>query len=139
MAELFNIQQSFEHDIGSAVTDVAETYPVDVDTVGANNVQTRIQGTIAEGGLYELSISARFLINAINNSVFVRFSLDSGVTWEESSEDSKDVTDYKFRHYSFPMSLTAGQVIDYVMQIKKESAANQLDVNAAEIWLTRIS
>ena len=139
MAELFDILQSFEHDIGGAISNVSEVYPVDVDTVGANNVQARIQGTITEAGLYQVSTSARFLINAINNSVFMRFSLDGGATWEESSEESKDVTDHKFRHYSFPVALTAGQVIDYVMQMKKESAANQLDVYAAEMWLTRIS
>ena len=139
MAVLFTIILNFTYSLAGAVTNVSETYPVDPDTVGANNVQVRIQGTIGEAGLYELSISSTFLINAINNSVFRRFSLDGGATWDESSEESKDATDKKFRHYSFPLDHSAGQVIDYILQLKKEASADNLDVFTASIWLTRIT
>lgn len=122
--------------LSATVTDVSNVWPVDPDTVGVDQVQVRIQHDVS-GGLYQFGLSTTAQINATGNSIETRFSLDGGTSWEQQEKESKDGTDRLFTDYLFPLPLDAGPV-DLIVQVKKENAANTLDVFFANVWLTRV-
>ena len=136
MSELLDILSLDESSLLLSVGNVPDNYPVDVDTVVGNEVQVRIAGT-AEAGKYSFNVSSNANVDSTLNAVFSRYSLDGGATWEEASRSASNSGDSLFFMYSFPYD-HAGGAYDFVLQMKKESAQNTLNVVACSIWFQRI-
>ena len=134
--QLYDILNFQSDSLPATVTNVSNVYPVDLDSVGANQVQVRINQTM-DTGTYIIGISSTATINSTGNSVQMRFTLDSGGFWEQGQKEAKDPTDRLFADYSFPYT-HGGGLLDFAVQIKKENATNNLDVFFANIWLMRV-
>jgi len=120
-------------------SDVGITFPASLDSPAADQPQVRIQHTPLEDGAYILALSATYNINAANNSAVGRFSLDGGSTWEQFSRESKDSTDRITIDYNFPIDFAAGVPIDVVLQLRKETDTNTMQVFFMNLWIQRVA
>ena len=126
MAELFDIL-TYDFNKASDVLNVPETYTPVVSMV----TPSRVAGT------YEFGVSLTYNFDVANRSVFMRFSTDGGVTWNESSAEPKDTTDDEPHVYLFPY-VYAGGILDAQLEMRKQDATGVLNVNFADLWFKRV-
>ena len=89
-------------------------------------------------GVYELGMSLTYNLDTANRSVFLRFTTDGGVSWNEFSAEPKDSTDDEPHFYQFPVT-HAGGAKDIQIQARKEAATGVLDVHFADTWFKRVN
>jgi len=135
MAELFDILGYYKAELPVPIADASNAYPVDVDTVAANEVQSRIQEDLAAGE-YTVTVVHEATINSTSNAIYTRSSGDGGATWKEGSRNVANSGDNSFLTYEASFT-HAGGAIDFVLQMRKESANNTLAVSQCSIWIKR--
>jgi len=89
-----------------------------------------------DAGIYKLSQSMLYSLNSTNTSAFFRFSIDGGVNWSEIRREPKDNLD------TLPSSYTStivhiGGIMDIVIQSRKESASDILNVASIDVIFER--
>ena len=89
---------------------------------------TQLTTPISPIGVYELKLSMTYSLNSTNTSAFFRFSMDGGTTWNETRKEPKDNTDKLMVDYSFPFEQNANQVVDIVVQARKETAGDIMEI-----------
>ena len=102
-----------------------ENYVVPGDTYSEVN---RLTETLPLDGTYEFKVSLVYNLNSTTDSAFVRYSIDGGSTWLEFSREPKDKTDNTAVTYSFYKDMTANDVVDFVLEARKENASNTLNI-----------
>lgn len=142
MPELFDIIPFYQADLPAPIASVTNTYPVDVDTVGANEAQTRLtQAVIA--GKYLLTLS--FSVNSMSqtgNAIYVRVTEDASAgtpVWEEAAQDVPNAGDPLFRTQQTPFDIATDSTVDIAMQMRKEAATGTLDLGRMTITLQRVA
>ena len=89
-----------------------------------------------KGGDYKLTLSMIFSLDNTNTSAYFRFSVDGGVSWVEVRREAKDVLDKMPEAYITILTLPNGSV-DIIVQARKESAADTLEILDHNIILER--
>ena len=142
MPELFDIIPYYQVDLPAPIASVSNAYPVDVDTVGANEAQTRLtQQVIA--GKYSLILSVAVnSMDQTNNAIYIRFTEDASIVtpvWEETSNSVANAGDPLFRTHTTPLDITTDSEIDIAIQMRKEAATGTLDLDRMTLQLQRVA
>ena len=142
MPELFDIIPYYQADLPAPIASVSDAYPVNVDTVGANEAQTRLtQQVIA--GKYSLILS--LAVNSMSqtgNAIYIRFTEDASIVtpvWEETSNSVANAGDPLFRTHTTPLDITTDSEIDVAIQMRKEAATGTLDLDRMTLQLQRVA
>jgi len=115
-------------------------YTKAVDINAIPEVYTPVVGMVTPSrpvGIYEMGLSLTYNFSVANKSVFMRFSTDGGVSWNEFTAEPKDTTDDEPHFYQFPMEHVGGAV-DMQIEARKEDANGVLNVHFADIWFKRV-
>ncbi len=122
--ELFDIQ-AYDFDKQKDILDIGDVYKR-LNTLSVNRV----------AGIYELGLSISWTFNRTTSSVFLRFSTDGGVTWEEFEAEPKDATDSNATYYAFPKAHLGG-TIGIIVEARKETSAKVFNVQFSDVWVDR--
>lgn len=141
MPELFTIIPFYRADLPAPIASVSNVYPVDVDTVGANEAQTRLTQQITAGTyLVTFSVSVTSM-SQTGNAIYIRATEDASIAtpvWEESSYDVPNAGDPLFETQQTPFSTPADVTIDFALQMRKETSAGVLDLARMTITMQRV-
>lgn len=141
MPELFTIIPYYLADLPAPIASVSNAYPVDVDTVGANEAQTRLTQAVT-AGKYQLTLSVSVgSMSQTGNAIYVRVTEDASIAtpvWEESAQDVPNAGDPLFRTQQTPLEVPINATLDIAMQMRKESAPGTLDLGRMSIELKRV-
>lgn len=141
MPELFTIIPFYRADLPAPIASVSNVYPVDVDTVGANEAQARLTQLIT-AGKYLLTFS--FSVTSMSqtgNAIYVRATEDASIAtpvWEEAAFDVPNGGDPVFETQQTPFDAPTGGTIDFAMQMRKEAASGTLDLDRMTITMQRV-
>jgi len=143
MPELFDVLTFFSAADGPEAN-VTNTYPTDVDTVGANQVQARLQASNVVAGTYILTLS--FGVNSMsqaNNAIFIRFTRDSSIitpVWSEASFNVANAGDPLYlTQQAEPIVFATTTNVDMTGQMRKEAATGTLDLQQISMTLQRVN
>ena len=143
MPELFDIIPFYQADLTTGpIASVAETYPVDVDTVGANQAQARLtQQVIA--GKYLLTYSTAIIsMSSTSNAIYFRATEDASIAtpvWEEATTSVPNAGDPVNRTQQTPLTISADTEIDVAVQMRKENATGTLNLDRLTITIQRVA
>ncbi len=89
-----------------------------------------------DAGVYELGVSTTYTFDRSGHSVYLRFSTDGGISWNEFASAHVNKTDATAEYYAFPHNHTGG-TIQIRVEAKKDTSSGQLDINFLDIWIER--
>lgn len=89
-------------------------------------------------GDYEHTMSLTHSYDQTNSSAFFRFSIDGGVTWDESTLAPDDKLDRTFTAYSFVRVGESGNINLQIQARKEDSDVGILTVHSVNAWIKRI-
>lgn len=141
MPELFTIIPFYRGDMPAPIASVSTTYPVDVDTVGADQAQARLTQQITAGVyLVTFSISVNSM-SQTGNAIYIRVTEDASIAtpvWQESSYDVPNADDPLFETQQSPFSTPVPVTVDFAMQMRKETSTGVLDLDRMTITIQRV-
>lgn len=97
----------------------------------------RLTTTEQPAGTYEYKLAMTYSLDSTSSSAYMRFSIDGGSTWNEMVREPKDNTDKIMLAYGFPYEMVAPEIIDIVVEIRKENAGDILQVYYIDIVAER--
>jgi hypothetical protein len=126
--ELFDIIAA-QVDIRKNILNVPTTYTKAAEIVSVPQIV---------GATYEIVISYAYTFDSTNQSAFFRFSINGGITWQEAVYEFSDVTDYYDGSYVFPYVATSTTPLHIILEARKETASNTMNVTYANASIKRI-
>jgi hypothetical protein len=94
---------------------------------------------VRPAGSYLFGIALTYSFNSVNQSVFIRYSSNGGADWNEYQHEASDSTNVEPWTYGYPIVLAAPGSADVILEMRKETAANTLNVLWADIWFHRVA
>lgn len=127
MPELFSVL-TYDYQHVENVLDIPETYfPI----VTATSPVARATGVYQ----YGFGLSWRF--DAINVSAYLQYRINGGV-WLELVKEPKDTTDVFASTLFTTVEVPAPGILLLEVEVRKETAQNQLDIVSAEAYIQRV-
>jgi hypothetical protein len=121
------------------ILDVPDNFPATVGGAAGNEVEVRMQETLP-AGTYQIGFSAINHIDSTNNAIVIRISTDGGSNWLEFWHKADDTGLAVRTHfdYHYPIIYSAPEVIDWIIQVRKDAATNQLDCRFVNIMVQKV-
>ena len=90
-----------------------------------------------EHGTYMFSISMTWEYDRTTSSAEFSFSSDGGKTWNNFSQEPKDITDFSPFSYQYPFDLTESYP-HFIFRGRKEALQGEMNVLFLDLWMQRI-
>jgi len=88
-------------------------------------------------GTVMYGMSWTYSYDANNASVYMRFSINNGSTWNEFISEPSDTTDVNANTYAFPIEVATDGALTLEVEARKETGANQFDVLFFDVWIEK--